>query len=223
MLDTKPSIQFFHFADKQRLSDGDHWKKVDAFIEIINDVQPRGTLQLIHTSAYQEFYQGKMNATHDSPFQMGYVAAFQTLANWYVDPDDVIDWVFDEMDDTQYLEILASYRRFKAYCGPAVARRLGQEPIRGNDENLKPLQAADLLAGLWRRTYLGDDKARKYFKKIDIPLNPIVWDKAMLSEVWEKNLAANPDLPTGRFYEGRKERSARLSGARARLRTPPKK
>lgn len=223
VLDTQPAIQFFHLSDRQGLSERSHWAKVDAFIEIINDVAPLGALQLIHTSAFQEFYQGKMNPTYDSPFQMGYVLALQQLALWRLAPDDVIDWVFDDMDDTQYLEILESYRHFKATCPDAdVVRRLGREPIRDNDKNVRPLQAADLFAGLWRRTYQGDAEVRKYFDKIDIAFNPVVWDKNKLAEVWAENLAINPELPTRALYEGPKERSARLSKARASLRSPLK-
>lgn len=82
VLDAPPAIRYFTLKDRQGLPDKARWAKIDAFIEVINEVSPRGALQTIHTRDFQDLYRGKMNATYDNPFQMGYMLAIQQLALW---------------------------------------------------------------------------------------------------------------------------------------------
>jgi hypothetical protein len=219
VLDAPPAIPHFHFSKTQGLAEAAHWAKIDAFIEIINNIEPLGALQLIHTNDFRELYGGKVSATYNNPCHMGYIAAIQQCATWQLAPGSVIDWVFDQIDDTAYLEILASYRHFKKTClDKDVVTRLGQDPICRDDQKVLPLQAADLFAGLWRRAYQGDDKAKRRYERMEVPCNPVVWDKNKLAQVWKANVAINPALPTGKLYEEGKARSARLADARKALR-----
>ncbi len=224
-MDAPPKLDHFHLSDLQGLSDRAHWKKVAALIEVINDkeLNLRGDLQLIYTEPYKAHFRGRMTATYDQPFHMAYVTIFQQVALNLSDPDGVIDWVFDEMDDTQYLELLDSYRNFKrVFPDPEIVRRLGEEPIRRDDKKVLPLQAADLWTGLMRRSCGGDTRAQAHLMKITIPNFCVVWDETTIAQLWRKNVELTPSLATGRLYEGKKQRSERLSEARKGLRLRPK-
>jgi len=198
VLDEAPSIPFFKYSDRQGLSEQAHHKKIDGLIEIINSLVARGDLGLIHVGQYKAFFRGKIGATFDNPFHQGYMHIITQCAIHLPDPNGKIDFVFDQIDDTQYLELLDAYRRFKEICpDPAVKRRFGQEPIRRDDKEVLPLQAADLWAGLMRHAYEGDRGAAAYLKKITVPNRCFVWDEEQLAELWGRSKARTPQLGLG--------------------------
>ncbi len=105
-------------------------EEIEGLIEILNapELGLRGDLQLIFTKPYKAHFHGRMTATYDHPFHMAYVSIFQQVALNVREADSVNRLVFDEMDDTQYLELLDSYRGFKRVCpDPEIVRRLGEE------------------------------------------------------------------------------------------------
>ncbi len=158
VLAVKPTIPHFHLSDPQGLSDDEHWHKIYGLIAVINRFAERGDVLAIHVGQYKRFFGGRIGVTYDNPFQTGYVSMFQQCAFMLPDPNGKVDFIFDYMPDTEYLEVLAAYRTFKMVCpDPAVRARFSEEPIRRNDEEVRPLQAADLLAGLFRRAYEGKD------------------------------------------------------------------
>jgi hypothetical protein len=220
ILAAKPVIPHFHLADKQGLSDEEHWRKIDSLIRLTNRCAERGDALAIHVDPYKDFFRGKIGVTYDSPFQAGYVCMFQQCALRLPDPDSKVDFVFDQMSDTEYLEVLTAYRAFKLICpDPAARARFGQEPIRQSDESVLPLQAADLLAGLFRRAYEEKDaRARVALKQFSIPIGALVLDAKALEELFSKSDALTPGLALGLNYEDRKMRSKRLRPLRDLLR-----
>src|SRR3954453_22200622 len=128
------------------------------------------------------------------------------------------------MNDTHFLEVVEAHREFKKICPfPAGRERFGSDPVRGDDKVILPLQAADLWAGLMRRSYEGDKSAQSLLKKIDICDTCTVLDEPILRKRWNRSVLQMPDLAlglrVGAFYEGKKQRSARLAPARKLLRS----
>ena len=221
ILDTPPRLPYFHLSDPQGLSPQSIAHKVARFIEVINASVERGDLVLIHVEQYKAFFARKATATRDQPFHQGYVHIMQQCALHLPNPNSTIDLVFDEIDDTSYLELVVAYHRFKKICpDPAVAARFGAEPIRRKDEFVLPLQAADLWVGLMRRTYEGDSPAAGDLKKIKVPNRAFIWDEPNLRKLQASSEAHTPGFGLGHFYEDKKERSKRLKPARKKLRKP---
>jgi len=219
VLKTKPAIPHFHLRDQQGLSDAEHWRKIDALIGVITRHVERADVLVLHVEPYKRLFSGKIGVIYDNPLHQGYISIIQQCALELPDPDGRVDTIFDDMDDTQYLELLSAYRTFKAECpNPAVKARLGADPIRRSDEEVLPLQAADLFAGLMRRAYEEDDAtALATLRKMGIPSRGMVWDEAKLQELLSRSEARAPNLGTGLFYEERKARSKRLAPDRALL------
>jgi uncharacterized protein DUF3800 len=223
ILGAPPAIPYFHLSGPQGLSKQENHRKITALIDIINCFVERADLLVIHVEQYKAFFRGKLGATFDNPFHHGYVTIFQQCALELPDSHGKVDFVFDELDDTEYLELLNSYRTFKEICpDSAVKARFGEEPIRRNDEIVLPLQAADLVAGLMRRAYEGDSDALFFLKKIKIDNRAFLWDERTLGELFAKSEARTLGLGLGLFYEGKKMRSKRLGDARKLLRSAPK-
>ena len=61
-----------------------------------------------------------------------------------------IDFVFDKGNEER---IVGAWDAYKASAPPATLKLLGDKPTFGNDEEVKPLQAADLLAWVKRRNF----------------------------------------------------------------------
>jgi hypothetical protein len=223
ILDLPPCIPYFHLSESQGLSEEEHDRKITALIELINCFVERGDLLVIHVEQYKAFFRGKIGTTFDNPFHQGYIHIFQQCAVELPDPNGKVDFVFDQLGDTEYLELLSAYRTFKEICpNPAVKKRFGEEPIRRNDEIVLPLQASDLFAGLMRRAYEGDRVSFSYLKKITIDNRAFQWDERALGELYAKSQARAPGLGLELFYEGKKMRSKRLGDARKLLRSAPK-
>lgn len=219
VLRTRPLIPHFHLSDPQGLSAHEHRRKIDSLVEVINVFIERGDLLLVEVEPYKALFSGKIGVTFDSPFLQGYVSIFQQCALELPDPNGKVDFVFDEMTDTEWLEVLGAYRSFKEICpNPAVKARLGEAPIRRNDEQVLPLQAADLFAGLMLRAFGGDDVAHATLKRITIDNRAVLWDAPKLTELFARSEARTPGLGMGIFYEERKVRSKRLASARKHLR-----
>jgi hypothetical protein len=224
VLDARPSIPHFKFSNRQALSIQEHRAKIDALIEVINGgLVERGDLILVHVAQYKAFFGEKMGATYDNPFYQGYVHVMQQSALHLPDPEGKIDFVFDMIDDTQYLELLKAHRRFKEICpNQDVKRRFGREPVRGDDEEVLPLQAADLWVGLMRRSYEGDNNSADLLNEITITNRCFVWDEPHLQQLLVNLQTDIPLIESGIFYESPKRRSSRLAPARNLLRRKPR-
>ena len=224
ILDIPPAIPFFKLSDKQGLSDKEHYAKVDAFIGVINSFVERADVAIYEDDNYRANFAGLIGATFDQPYHAAYIHIIQQCALELPDPSGKIDFIFDDMDDTQYLELVHAYRAFKEICPvEEVKRRLGQDPIRRSDIEVLPLQAADLWAGLVRRARSFDLRAFEKIKKLKIPDRVIEFNATRLRELRTKSIERTPQLDWGKFYEEAKARSKRLKTARRKLRKKPEK
>lgn len=218
VLDAPPKIPYFKYNNVHQLSDASQAKKIAAGIRVINDHVARGDSCITEVAEYEIYFKGLMGATHDKPVHFGYMHTIQQCALHLPDPEGEIIFVFDDMDDTQYLELLTAFRRFKEVCPDAnVKRRLVAEPTRGDDKQLRPLQAADLWTSVIRAAAAQDPTAKSYLKQIEIPNRGFLWDMENLAQLLSKSVQRFPAITSGRYYEDRKSRSRRLKKARRTL------
>lgn len=215
VLDAPPKIPYFKFSNPHQLSPESHLKKINAGISVINRHVARAEGMIVDVAEYEIHFRNLMGATYDNPIHFGYMHTVQQCVVGLSDPESKINFIFDEMDDTQYLELLGAFRRFKATCpDPHVARRLDQEPIRGNDKEIRPLQGADLWVGLFRAATGGDPEALALLRKIEIENRGWVWDAESLPVLLSHSVQRFPGLTSGKYYETKKARSKRLGPLR---------
>jgi hypothetical protein len=216
VLAAPPAIPDFHLTDCHELSPEDYKQKIESLIEIINAHVLRGDLVITHSEQYKAIFANKIGITRDTPEFQGYITIMAQVTSFMKTADGKIEFIFDYMDDTHFLEVTAAHRKFKEICPfPAVRERFGLDPTRGDDKLLPPLQAADLWVGLMRRSYQGDKDAQALLKRIDITDTCTVLDEAVLLRHWNRSVSQIPDLALGlelgALYEGKKRRSARLA------------
>jgi hypothetical protein len=191
VLHLPPAIDHFHLADTQGLFKREHNAKIEALLSVVNTYVVRADLLIIHVEPYQRIFGGKLGATYDNPFLQGYISIFQQIATELPpDPEARIDFIYDEMTDTEYLELLHAYRSFKEQCpDPTVKGRLGAEPIRRKDTEALPLQAADLVAGLFLRAFKGDHECLEHLKRLTISNRAVEWDEPKLEQLFAKSVS----------------------------------
>lgn len=226
VLAAPPAIPDFHLTERHGLSPENYHNKIEALIGVINTHVLRGDLIVIHADQYKEIFFEKIGITRDTPEFQGYITIMAQVAYYMETSDGKIEFVFDYMSDTHFLEVLEAHRKFKVICPfPAVRERFGADPIRGDDKVILPLQAADLWVGLMRRSYEGDKAAQRLLKKIEITDTCTVLDEPTLLKHWNRSVSQIPDLALGlelgAFYEGKKWRSARLATPRRLLKSAP--
>jgi len=224
VLAAPPAIPDFHLTESHGLSPERFHQKIEALIGVINTHVLRGDLVVIHAEQYKSIFSQKIGITRDTPEFQGYIWIIAQAASYMQTAGEKIDFVFDYMDDTHFLEVLAAHQKFKEICPfPTVRERFGSDPTRGDDKMILPLQAADLWVGLMRRSYEGDKAAQRLLKKIEITDTCTVLDEPTLLKHWDRSVSQIPDLALGlelgKFYEPRKKRSARLAPARKRLKS----
>jgi hypothetical protein len=219
------AIRDFHLVENYGLSAENYQQKIEALISVINAHVLRGDLVITHAEQYKAIFAKKLGVTRDTPEFQGYITTMAQVAYYMKDSAGKIEFVFDYMDDTHFLEVTEAHRRFKEICPfPDAKEKFGSDPTRGDDKLLPPLQAADLWVGLMRRSYEESDKAAQtLLKKIEITDICTVLDEATLLKHWTRSVSQIPDLALGlelgAFYEGKKRRSARLKPARKLLKS----
>src|ERR1700720_4252015 len=116
VLEAAPRIHSFHLSDRQGLSEAEHNRKIDRLIPIINKYVERGDLIVVMTAVYEALYRRIFSRTLDSPYHFAYVSVFQQTAFHLPDPEGKVDFVFDEMDRKQYLELVHAFESFRESC-----------------------------------------------------------------------------------------------------------
>lgn len=82
-----------------------------------------------------------------------------------IDLDEEIDFIFDQENERDKASLVAAWKYLYKTSSPEKRKLFGNMPNFGNDELIKPLQAADLAAGLARKNAL----AGKGIKNIEPP------------------------------------------------------
>ncbi|HEX3651997.1 MAG TPA: DUF3800 domain-containing protein [Rhizomicrobium sp.] len=220
VLDAEPSLLHFHHSQRQGLTKEQHQAKIEALIPVVNEFVERGDLIVVDVAEYKAVYRNKVGVTYDQPFHIGYVSIFMQAAAHIADPSAKVDFVFDDVDDTALVELREAHREFSAICPAAeVKKRFGALPVTGNDEELPPLQAADLWSGIMRRAYRDRDPlAIRNLERFTIPNRCSLLDQEKITKLW--------DMLTGHVkkrgldeipYEDGPARSKRLAQAKKEL------
>ena len=213
VLDAAPRIPHFHYSQRQGLTPTQHQEKIDALIPVVNEFAERGDLIVVDVAAYKRIYANTIGATYDQPFHFGYVAIFLQIAGRIADPNAKINFVFDELDDTHLVELRSAHRHFTAACPvEEVKRRFGALPTTENDEQLSPLQAADLWVGIMRRAALRDQQATKDLYRFTIPNQCSLFDGERIAKLWADLKAHVKEMGIEKIrYEDHAARSKRIA------------
>ncbi len=219
ILDTPPKVEFC--KSSQLIPGSSLYEKLPRLIQCLNRYVTFGTCTLVHVDKYIEYFRNMVSISFDSAFHHAYmhtaIAAAQYAAANH--PGTVIDYVFDEIGDTEFLELRTGLRLFKKHSPTRdIADCINPEITCRDDKVIKPLQGADLIAGAIRRSYEdGDKNAKALLRQITFPGDGHVWDEKVLASFFLTMTERSRYF--GFFYEGGKERSKRLKPQRKALKS----
>jgi hypothetical protein len=151
----EPSIGYFKASDAAacrreflRFDPAQRDKKVTDLISLINAYAQFFVGCAIVREDWGKVFRGQMAKTMDSPFFFAYMrlmtSSLQRLFS-FGPAIDKVEWIFDEEVQTIYREVLNWWLAQKAEPPLYLSRRMGNHPIMGNDKEVMPLQAADLI------------------------------------------------------------------------------
>lgn len=230
-LDEPPKLEYFKFTEAFNLQGQFHRRRFKAternargrkFLKAINRHCALAQAVITDAAAHKALYGGKFSATVDQPFVATYTYQMQLTAIRLNDAGAraKVDFIFDEMDDTQLLEVRRAHWVMKTFY-PELAERLGEPPITRDDKDLVALQAADLIAGAVRQQYEDEKKrtrtlARKWIGELKIPVFVDTLQHSVLVDIG--NNAAEMRDSLNLKYEDGKARSKRFKEERKKLR-----
>ena len=81
-------------------------------LDVINRNVERGDVLAIRVPAYEALFKDKVSATFDNPFHHGYASIMAQLSMGASHVGKV-DFVFDRMTDTEFLELRDTWARMK--------------------------------------------------------------------------------------------------------------
>jgi hypothetical protein len=159
-----PSIGAFHMREA-RNRDGNFWGwdriDIDRKIIALCEVIVRSNIHTVTCWVDRNEYKETVMAASPPDMRHPYFICFQAMVIFIARVQRAlglttpVDYVFDEKGDTGE-EALMWYSRIKQDASPEIRRFMGATPIFRNDEEMLPLQAADLVA--WRRRRLIESK-----------------------------------------------------------------
>jgi len=158
-LKAKPSIKHFHMREARKLEGNfKRWKATDRDLKIIalTEVILRHQPHVVSCWFSSDKFNQTIRPAGTSDLRHAYFLAFQmiipTVAEYQLKRGITIpaDFVFDEEGDIGN-EALIWYPAIKAAAEPNVRALMGATPVFRNDEEVLPLQAADLIAWHKRR------------------------------------------------------------------------
>jgi hypothetical protein len=158
-LQEKPSIRHFHMRNA-RAFEGEFagWKAIDrdlkiiALTEVILKHEPHFVSCWLSAESHDATIRQVAPSDLRHAFSLAFQAIIQTVAEYqlYRGISTPADFVFDDQGDIGN-EALLWYPAIKAAVPPEVRALMGATPVFRNDEEVLPLQAADLVAWHKRR------------------------------------------------------------------------
>jgi Protein of unknown function (DUF3800) len=132
--------------------------KVNDLAQLIHRFDPMGMACHIRWVDYQSIVAGKVHKKLDNPYAILFYQIMRLIHEWQIDgkakrPEreyQRVDFVFDDQADKGF-KALQWYGPLKANMREPYSKMLGATPIFESDEDMVPLQAADLLAWHVRR------------------------------------------------------------------------
>lgn len=175
-LKIRPAVKCFKMSDAEYgdgyfkgMSEEFRRLKVNEMAEIIPPFKPIALSCSLNWGLYNKIIRGRVPAEVDDPYAVLFYAIIRLMYEWQLDAGgdtyQKVDFYFDEQHIDQ-LKILAGYLRLKRNIGEPYHNMLGQTPAFRDDEELNPLQAADMLAWHVHRDLVKPEEGRPLLKKI---------------------------------------------------------
>lgn len=217
-----PSVRFFKMKDAAAL-EGEFGRfdetlrneRLSILMDIINDYVDYGVSVSVRQDHYTEVFDRVLSITYDSPQQFAATHLMARIVGWErMDlRNSKVKFIFDEMNATEEAEI-QHFWNLTRQRGPAwVRRRIGRVVVE-DDEDILPLQAADILAWLTRRVF---DEISQKNEELGFAeeVRQLIKVRHEICHFDKLNLPKNLDdltrfSPIAVSYEGRKQRSKRL-------------
>jgi hypothetical protein len=127
-----------------------------ALTKVINAHVEHGIVSVIPIEPYQRILRGKFNPEAlDRPYFLSFFGVMTQLLviTSRLKLDDRIDFIFDTQENESRALLHSEYDRFIGLAPPDVRALSGGPPSFRKDEEVLPLQAADMIAWLARRYY----------------------------------------------------------------------
>lgn len=194
---------FYGWTERQR----------DDRLELLADIIDRhamyGFISAIPIAPYREAFAGrfKMKAL-DRPYFLAFFGV-TGLLHRFIDQskiNDRVDLIFDTKGDVSKALLMEQYETFIALAPPELRDTIGGPPSFGVDEEVRPLQAADMIA--WNaRKYHNELTPTRSAELFSDPLMARLMRKPHAIDIWSKERiisaanAAGPDLRRPAFIE----------------------
>lgn len=197
-----PSISYFkmkYAMGRQgvfiRMTNAQRDQKVSDLVDIINKHVEYIVVSSVEVEPYRRVYKNFVAYTleSDSYFIMAdlMLKTFFTEVrkNW----PDPIDFIFDQQGGKAHLETLAHWQMLGKTLHPALRVLMGEAPRWVDEKDVPPVQAADLVASMVRRT-VADRRAhpgtrvtspaglvaQRCFERLRVPMRGEHWTEAKL-------------------------------------------
>lgn len=141
------------------LTDQEMEDRLKSLVGVINRHAMHGVVSVIPYAIYNRLIRGKFNllgtSTLDRPYWISFFGIMARLlqVTKHLKLDDKVDFIFDTQDNESKPLLMSEYDRFINLAPPDLRNLSGGYPIFKKDDEVLPLQAADMLAWHVRRHY----------------------------------------------------------------------
>jgi len=194
------------------LSNAERDARLKALIQVVNRYAMHGIVSVIPYKLYNSLIKGNFNlqstSTLDRPYFLSFFGVMARLLQitQKLNLDDKVDFIFDTQDNENKQILMSEYDRFISLAPDNVAALSRGYPSFKKDEELLPLQAADMLAWHIRKYYSDHDSGKDptkgpsniYLANLFKPEHDVfdLWDKdrlgqvrdALLKTTWRKSV-----------------------------------
>jgi hypothetical protein len=146
-----PESQFYGWTEEQRDA------RLVELVKVINKHAMHGIVSVIPVEPYLKLFKGKFKPTAlDRPYFLSFFGVLAELLKLTRDLklDDRIDFYFEEEGGESKSLIQDQYDLCMSMAPAEIKNLVGGPPSFKKDEDLRPLQAADMYAWLVRRYYV---------------------------------------------------------------------
>lgn len=175
--------------------DDERDERLKSFIKVINKHSMHGIVSVIPYEPYLRLMKGKFKTLAlDRPYFLSFFGVMTQLFNvtQKLKLDNRVDFIFDTQDSENIPLLMAEYDRFISMAPPEIKALSGGYPAFKKDEDILPLQAADMLAWHARKYYFdlyrGKDPTKEpsnvYLAHMLMPKHDVIdiWDEARIKE-----------------------------------------
>jgi hypothetical protein len=168
VLDGPPILEYFKMREAARLegqfknwTERDRDSRLWEFLSVIKRNVILCVKLVVADDAYDSVIKGRVAPGMENPYFLSFFGIMIGLIQYQEQAglSEPVDFIFDEQMGKSDL-VQKGYQGFVKFAPDSVKQLLGTRPIYGDDKQVLPLQAADLVAWITRRYY--DEKARGY-------------------------------------------------------------